>query len=1255
MSKYASHPGKIQKEYGVLMEGTPLSTKLPNTKKDTKTGKLKCIQINMHHSRLATDNLIQVIEENNIDILYIQEPYQIRNKIVGFPRSLKIFTAGAEKHRAAIVVNNTQLDTILIQQLSDEDAVVLEIIHGNTKLITASLYFDITRQIDTDLRKMEAITQYSEGAGLLIAIDSNSRSSTWHDFRTNRRGKMLEEFIHSQQLYIINEESPQTTFRSTRGSSNIDITVVNRRLLSTVTDWEISDQESCSDHSIIRFDIGHKKEQPKENKYYEVKYITNKEDLKKFKNNLILIANRKLLDKQNPRDPDDLDKMLRLRVSVGNEIEASIDEFYDVLEEACRGTFQTSTVKKNNKTRRTVPWWTEELTTTRKKVNALRRRYQRTREDEDLRSHREKLYTEAKKEYAAKIRKEKSSSWKEFCNMTPYTNPWNEVYRFAAGKRKDPTLITTLRKPDGSLTADVNETLKLMLDHFAPEDNLHEDSEIHKQARILSQQPIYTKDDKEFTAEEIQNIIASLGEKKAPGDDAITAEIYKHTYEMLPNYITALYNGCLRLGVFPTRWKRAKVIPIVKPGRENCEEVSKYRPISLINVGGKVLEKLMINRINYHANSHEFLNTNQYGFTPQRGTTEAAMEVKEYVLEALAAGEIIAIIGLDVKGAFDAAFWPGILNELRTSGCPRNLYNLTNDYFNNRTATLSSNSIRVEKRVTRGCPQGSCSGPGYWNLQYNTLLNIEFRGRTKIVAFADDLILAIKGDTIGAVENYSNGELKKITDWAKRNKITFNEEKSKVMLVSRRKRKDARSLNVYLNNKKLEQVPTMKYLGIIMDQKFKFKEHISYVTEKCTKMIHRLARAAKVSWGIKHEAMKTIYAGAILPLLLYGAPVWFEAMKLEYNKRKFIRIQRLINIRTAKAFRTTSSEALCIIAGVTPITIKIEEAVSLYKARESKTHQTLEIDIAVKVKHWPHPADCATIIQDDNIADSTVQIYSDGSKSEKGVGSGSVIYIDNKIAKQLKFRLHSKCSNNQAEQLAILKAIEEVGTINIPENSPRTLTVLTDSRITIDSLKNLRNHAFLIEEIRKRVKNLQDSSWRIVFKWVKAHAGLIGNEIADKLAKQAAGSRQTDTAYSRIPISAIQDELQKIAIQRWQKEWDNSNKAMITKQYFPSVEQRLKKKIKISQNVTAMLTGHGKTRAYLHRFRISDNATCVCGQEDQTTDHLIYNCSLLETQRRILREKVIKDGQWPAGKQELISKHLEAFTAFIESIDFECL
>ena len=137
--------------------------------------------------------------------------------------------------------------------------------------------------------------------------------------------------------------------------------------------------------------------------------------------------------------------------------------------------------------------------------------------------------------------------------------------------------------------------------------------------------------------------------------------------------------------------------------------------------------------------------------------------------------------------------------------------------------------------------------------------------------------------------------MNKITAWSKRNKVGFNEEKSKAMLISRRKRKEVKDIKIYLNNKPLEQVTTMKYLGMIIDDKFKFSQHISYAADKCTKLIYSLSKSAKLSWGLKHEALKTIYKGAILPLLLYGAPVCYEAMTYEYNKLKYIRVQTYEN------------------------------------------------------------------------------------------------------------------------------------------------------------------------------------------------------------------------------------------------------------------------------------------------------------------------------------------------------------------------
>jgi len=110
-----------------------------------------------------------------------------------------------------------------------------------------------------------------------------------------------------------------------------------------------------------------------------------------------------------------------------------------------------------------------------------------------------------------------------------------------------------------------------MLEQFAPEDIHDDDSEAHKQVRFLSDEPV--EDDKDFTVGEIRNAVASMGNKKAPGEGGITGENYVSAFDMLPNYITALYNGCLRRGVFPKRWKRTKLIPITKPGKENSEEV----------------------------------------------------------------------------------------------------------------------------------------------------------------------------------------------------------------------------------------------------------------------------------------------------------------------------------------------------------------------------------------------------------------------------------------------------------------------------------------------------------------------------------------------------------------------------------------------------------------------------------------------------------------------------------------------------------
>ena len=120
-----------------------------------------------------------------------------------------------------------------------------------------------------------------------------------------------------------------------------------------------------------------------------------------------------------------------------------------------------------------------------------------------------------------------------------------------------------------------------------------------------------------------------------------------------------------------------------------------------------------------------------------------------------------------------------------------------------------------------------------------------------------------------------------------------------------------------MNNRPLQQVQEIKYSGIIIVSKLNLREYIMYISEKCTKLIHTLSKSAKQCWGLSHKALYTIHKGVILPLPLYGAPIWIEVLEKECNKTVYNRVQRLINTEIAKAFRTTSNKALCLLTRLT--------------------------------------------------------------------------------------------------------------------------------------------------------------------------------------------------------------------------------------------------------------------------------------------------------------------------------------------------
>jgi hypothetical protein len=154
--------------------------------------------------------------------------------------------------------------------------------------------------------------------------------------------------------------------------------------------------------------------------------------------------------------------------------------------------------------------------------------------------------------------------------------------------------------------------------------------------------------------------------------------------------------------------------------------------------------------------------------------------------------------------------------------------------------------------------------------------------------------------------------------------------------------------------------------------------------------------------------------------------------------------------------------------------------------------------------------------------------------------------------------------------MAILKALEELQEMKTPTGGEAAIS--TDSKVTIDSFKNHAKHGYVIEKIRNMIRHLGTQNWTVYFRWVKAHVGIEGNEAADKLDKEAAqDDKYPNIEFDRIPIT-IASEINRTGLEKWQRQWTNTTKGAVCRSFFPSLEQRLKIKIPITPEFTALVT-----------------------------------------------------------------------------------
>ena len=330
----------------------------------------------------------------------------------------------------------------------------------------------------------------------------------------------------------------------------------------------------------------------------------------------------------------------------------------------------------------------------------LRRKTSRTRRA---------AFMEARRIYDAELEKAKKSSWIDFCSTITDSDPFCKAFKVLAGKlKRNLPLMPVFRRSDSALVDTPKEIVEaLVAEYFPAAESAHS-------VDLLVATESVAHDDVPFTPFEVERAISSLKPRKAPGYDMLPSEVIQRAYACRPELFNKLLNDCLTYGCFPKVWKKSVLRIIPKAGRTK-PEASSFRPICLLPTMGKVLDYLMIDRINYDLNSRDLLSDRQHGFREGVSTGTAIRRLIDFVKVSQSGPpkqrQISMALSLDIEGAFNSASWAEILGALKRYHAPKNLLKLAESYFHERVVEYRSQAVDFSKEVFRGCPQGSVSGP----------------------------------------------------------------------------------------------------------------------------------------------------------------------------------------------------------------------------------------------------------------------------------------------------------------------------------------------------------------------------------------------------------------------------------------------------------------------------------------------------------------------------------------------------------------
>ena len=391
---------------------------------------------------------------------------------------------------------------------------------------------------------------------------------------------------------------------------------------------------------------------------------------------------------------------------------------------------------------------------------------------------------------------------------------------------------------------------------------------------------------------EVEKIIKGFEPKTSSGNDGLSLKLLKLIKTEISPSLTILINQSLATGIFPDKFKIAKITPLIK--KPNIFEIDNFRPISLLSSISKVVEKCVFNQLYNYFESQKLFYGSQYGYRKKHSTELACLEVVDKVMHHLDRGETPICFFLDLSKAFDTLDHNILLKKLQFYGIQGTCLEWFRSYLSNRTQFVEIDGIQsVSQTINTGVPQGSILGPLLFIIYMNDINTAS--NKFEAILYADDTSLSstLKTFSNNTPEETSltiNRELNLIHEWLSANKLSLNIKKTKYM-VFRYPRKTNRlmpNLIISLNGHLLERVNNFDFLGLTIDETLSWKKHIEKIATKISKVIGILSRCKRY---LHSSVMVKIYNSLILSRINYGITCWgFDTKRIYKLQKKALRI-----------------------------------------------------------------------------------------------------------------------------------------------------------------------------------------------------------------------------------------------------------------------------------------------------------------------------------------------------------------------------